>query len=227
MRRFVLVLVAAACGCGKSNLVTAPATAPPEPDAARAAAVAAPPDAAPPVAVAPPAPPDAAPKAAPEPAAALRPREGGPTMQACEQAADHLKELVVNSVVDSNRKERQYVTRLIEADREGVMRYCLEMAVPREIACVIAAKDMEGLSGCERKRQEIPGELVQHDVPTEADCAKFFDRLRQFKLLEGVEPAEIDKDRDQIIRTCQEKGKAGTIACFIASPTYEQARRCP
>jgi len=66
-----------------------------------------------------------------------------------------------------------------------------------------------------------------HREPTAADCARFFARLRQLQLAEGVRPEEIDPDRDQIIRTCQEKAKAGTIACFIASPTYEQARRCP
>ena len=43
----------------------------------------------------------------------------------------------------------------------------------------------------------------------------------------GAAPAEVERDRDQIVRSCQEKAKMGTIVCFIASPTYEQARRCP
>ena len=108
-----------------------------------------------------------------------------------------------------------------------MLRYCLEIAVPQEIACVVAAKEVDKLVGCERKRREIPEALAVARELTEADCARFFDRLRQFKLIEGVKPEDIDKDRDQIIRSCQEKARPGTVACFIASPTYEQARRCP
>jgi len=127
----------------------------------------------------------------------------------------------------SSAEERAYAKKLTASGREGVMRYCLEIAVPKEIACVSAAKTTEGLVGCENFRRELTEELVAHTEATEADCARFFDRLRQFKLAEGATPDEVDKTRDQIIRTCQERAKPGTIACFIASPTYEQARRCP
>jgi hypothetical protein len=130
-------------------------------------------------------------------------------------------------VDDASKAEREYVARLIGANRSSVMRYCLELAVPKEIECVVAAKSFDGLAGCENRRREISEELVAHSEPTLADCEKFFDRLRQFKVAEGVSPKEIDKDRDQVVRSCQEKARAGTIACFIASPTYEQARRCP
>jgi hypothetical protein len=138
-----------------------------------------------------------------------------------------VRSLVVASVEGATAQERAYVSQLIDKDRTQVVRYCLEIAVVKEIECVLAAKNVESLIGCERMRREIPEELAVARELTEADCARFFDRLRQFKLAEGVAPADMDKDRDQIIRACQEKAKPGTVACFIASPTYEQARRCP
>lgn len=209
MRTFLLCLALALVGCGKR--AEKPAPAPATPDAAAAAPK--------PVAVAPVA--DAA------VAAPLAARAGGPSVDDCNRAADHLKSLVVNSVPGATAGERAYVGQLIDEDRAKVVRYCLEIAVPKEIACVMAAKEAEKLAGCERLRRDIPESLATARELTEADCARFFDRLRQFKLAEGVKPAEIDRDRDQIIRSCQEKAKPGTVACFIASPTYEQARRCP
>lgn len=210
MKRLLWVmLLAAACGKTETKAPPTEAQKPPAltPPAAAAAADAAPATAAP-----------AAPAAA---------RPGGPSVEACEKAADHLKSLVVESVVGSTAQERAYVAQLIDKDRDKVVRYCLEIAVVKEIECVNAAPKVENLVGCERMRREITPELAMSRELSQADCAKFFDRLRQFKLAEGVAPAEIDKDRDQIIRACQEKAKPGTVACFIASPTYEQARRCP
>lgn len=160
-------------------------------------------------------------------AGALEAREGGPDLATCERAADHLKSLFMNVDPGSSEAQLEYARRLLDANRERVLRYCLEIAAVKEIECVLAAKQADGLVGCERMRRTIDEKLATATELTEADCARFFDRLRQFKLGEGVAPGEIDRDRDQIIRSCQEKANPGTVACFIASPTYEQARRCP
>jgi hypothetical protein len=181
---------------------------------------AAPPDAAPPpIAKAPPAP-DAAP-------VVLRARPGGPTVEACQKAAEHLGSLVVDSAVGATNAERKYVERMFSRQRGTTVQICLEIAVPAEVACMNAAKDMGTLAACERFRREVPKELIARAQPTQADCERMFDRLRQFKIQEGAEPAEVDATRDQVVRACEEKAKVGTIACFIASPTYEQARKCP
>jgi hypothetical protein len=116
---------------------------------------------------------------------------------------------------------------ILAKDRDFVVHFCLETAVVKEVACLNVAKDFGSLASCERFRREVPTDLVSHKEVTLADCERFFDRLRQFKVTAGVEPAEIDKTKDQIIRACQEKANPGTIACFLASPTYDQARRCP
>jgi hypothetical protein len=214
MKSHLVCLVVLLVACGKRE--PAPAAAP-SPAAAPTPGPTATPAGAPA--------PAAAPALPPQPTA-LATRPGGPTVEACGRAADHLKELVVDTV-EGTREQRAYVEQLVGSSREAVLRYCLELAVPREIECVLAARSFEGLSGCENHRREISEELALRSEPTEADCGRFYDRLRQFRLAEGVSPAEMDRDRDQIIRTCQERARAGTIACFVASPTYEQARRCP
>ena len=145
----------------------------------------------------------------------------------CEKAADHLKELFLKIDPGSSEAQLAYARKMLDANRENVVRYCLETAAVPEIECVLAAKSTEGLVGCERKRRSVDEKLATATELTEADCTRFFDRLRQFKIADGVKPDEVDRDRDQIIRACQEKANPGTVACFIASPTYEQARRCP
>jgi hypothetical protein len=173
--------------------------------------------------------PSPTPTPTPTPPSPLAARPGGPDLDTCERAADHLAALVEGASLPPNATEaaRAYVSGLLQQGRHQVVRFCLETAVPKEIDCVLAAKDATGLSGCERFRREIPKDLAAHTEVTLADCERFFDRLRQFKIEAGVSAAEVDKTKDQIVRTCQEKAKAGTIACFVASPTYEQARRCP
>ena len=181
---------------------------------------AAPPDAAPPpIAKAPPAP-DAAP-------ILLRARAGGPTVEACQKAAEHLASLVVDSAVGISNAQRAYAETMLSRQQGRTVQICLEIAVPAEVACMNVAKNIGTLAACERFRREVPKELTAHTEPTQADCERMFDRLRQFKIQDGAEPAEVDATRDQVVRACQEKAKVGTIACFIASPTYEQARKCP
>ena len=92
---------------------------------------------------------------------------------------------------------------------------------------MLAAKDFVTLVACERIRREIPKSMLGHSEPTLEDCELFFDRLRQFKIEQGVPFAEIDKTRDQIVRSCQEKAKIGTIECFLTAQNYDMARRCP
>ncbi len=215
----LLVFALALAACGKSE----PKITPAEPAPAARPTPAPAPAPAPVPKPAPTAPTPAVP-ASPAP---LKERPGGPTIEACERAADHLRELVVEGPEGLGKEQRAYVDGLLNANRTSILRYCLEVAVPKEIACVTSAKAMEALAGCENLRREIPEELVMRTEVTEADCSKFFDRLRQFKIAEGTPPADMDRDRDQIVRTCQERAKPGTIACFVASRTYEQARRCP
>ena len=145
----------------------------------------------------------------------------------CEKAADHLKTLFLKIDPGSTEAQLAYGKQVLDANRENVVRYCLEVAAVPEIECVLAAKTTDGLVGCERKRRSVDEKLATATELSEADCTRFFDRLRQFKTAEGVPAEEVDRDRDQIIRACQEKANPGTVACFIASPTYEQARRCP
>ena len=160
-------------------------------------------------------------------AGAAKARVGGPSVEQCGKAADHLKALFASADPGWSNEQVAYVRQLLDANRETVMRYCLEVAVVPEIECILAAREAPGVAGCERHRQNVDERLATATELTEADCARFFDRLRQFKLGEGVAPEEIDRDRDQIIRACQEKARPGTVACFIAAPTYELARRCP
>jgi hypothetical protein len=106
------------------------------------------------------------------------------------------------------------------------MEECLEFAVPDEVSCMIAAVDFASLADCARHRRDV-GEIPMHTELTEADCERFFDRHRQFQLERGVPASEEDGNKDLIVRECLDKGKAGTVSCFIASPTWEQAQRCP
>jgi hypothetical protein len=212
MRNVLLMLAAMiAVGCeGKSRKEPGTGTTAPPPTAATTAA---------PVEV------EAdARTAAPPP---LKAREGGPSLETCARAADHLKQVLLTIDPGSTEAQLEYGRKVLEANRERMMRYCLEVAVVEEIECILAAKEASGVVGCERMRQTVDERLATAKELTEADCARFFDRLRQFKVSEGVRPEEIDRDRDQIIRACQEKARPGTVACFIAAPTYEQARRCP
>lgn len=148
-------------------------------------------------------------------------------MAACRQAAAHLGDLVIDAALGPTPEQRKYLEHMMAKDRDEVVRYCLEVAAPKEIACVLTAKDVPGLAGCDRFRRELPPELLEHKEPSGTDCERLFDRLRGFRIEEGVNPVDIDRDRDQLVRSCQEKAKIGTIACFLASPTYAQARRCP
>jgi len=177
------------------------------------------------------APPDAAPTAKAPPSdaapARLEARPGGPTVAACQKAAEHLAWLMVDSAVGATNEQRAYVETMLAREKGTTVQICLQIAVPAEVDCMVAAKDVLTLAACERFRREVPKELTAHAEPTQADCERFFDRLRQFKIQEGAEPAEVDATRDQVVRSCQEKAKIGTIACFLASPTYEQARKCP
>jgi hypothetical protein len=200
---WLLVGLVAAVGCGKSHAPqpAAPAAAP---DATVAAHVTPAADAGP-----------------------ARARPLGPGVAECEQAADHLAALVEDSALGPTAEQRAYLEHVLSHDRAQVIDYCVQLAVPKEVECIRAAKEVPGLFGCERFRREVPSDLAERRELTRADCERFYDRLRGFKLEEGASPAEVDNDRDQIIRACQDKAKVGTVACFIASPSYEQARRCP
>jgi hypothetical protein len=161
------------------------------------------------------------------PAAKLRPRPGGPTVEECQKAADHLASLIIDSAVGASNEERGYVEKLLAQRNTLTLAICVEVAVPREVECMQAAKDFMSLASCERFRREVPKDLLSHAEPTQADCERLFDRLRQFRIEEGTDPDEVETTRDQVVRACQEKAKIGTVACFIASPTYAQARSCP
>jgi hypothetical protein len=49
-----------------------------------------------------------------------------------------------------------------------VVRYCLEVAAVPEIECVLAAKETNGLTGCERKRRSVDEKLATATELTEA-----------------------------------------------------------
>jgi hypothetical protein len=176
----------------------------------------------------PPAPADASPPDGAVAAAPLRLKErpGGPTRAACERAADHLREVVVESLEDVTNEQRAYAEKFVKEGRDGVIYHCLEMAVPKEIDCVTAAKDLLTLAQCERFRREM-GDIAIKTELTEPDCERFFDRMRQLRLADGVSPEEIDAGRDQAIRTCLEKGKPGTVACMMGQTTWAAAKTCP
>src|SRR6187549_1255107 len=168
MKRLLLLALLAACG--KESAKPAPAPAPaPSPAPAPA------PSPAPSPAAAPAPPPPAA------PSTALRSRTGGPSVEMCEKAADHLKELFLKIDPGSTEAQLAYGRKLLDENRENVVRYCLEVAAVPEIECVLAAKETNGLTGCERKRRSVDEKLATATELTEADCIRFFDRLRQFK----------------------------------------------
>jgi hypothetical protein len=192
------------------------------------AAAAAPADAAPAKAASAP-PPDAPVASATAPARPIGPRPGGPSLEACHKAALHLADLVEDSALAPTNEQRAYLEHVLAHDHTRVVVYCLAVTVPKEIDCLIAAKTVEATFNCERFRRELPPDITdasRHE-PSRLDCERFFDRLRGFQIEEGADEGIVDKDRDQIVRACQEKAKIGTVACFIASPTYAQARHCP
>jgi hypothetical protein len=170
--------------------------------------------------------------AAPAPPRTVAPRPGGPSLDACQKAALHLADLVEDSALAPTNEQRAYLEHLLARDHTRVVVYCLEVTVPKEVECLVSAKTVEATFSCDRFRRELPRDITEgdpttHREPSRQDCERFFDRLRGFQIEEGADVDGVDKDRDQIVRACQEKAKIGTVACFIASPTYEQARHCP
>src|SRR5262249_52495977 len=143
----------------------------------------------------------------------------GPSVEACGKAADHLAALVEDSALGPTAEQRAYLEHVLARDRAQVIRYCLEVAAPKEIECLLAAKDAARLLECGKERRSV-GDLAEHKELTREDCERFFDRLRGFQIEDGASPEAVDKDRDQIIRACQDKAKVGTVVCFIASPSY-------
>ncbi len=111
--------------------------------------------------------------------------------------------------------------------KDVLVRFCVETSVPAEAECLLAAKDAKELIACERWRRQVPEGLLEGDEVTREDCELFYFRLRQFRILEGVDPAAIDQDREQIVRKCEDEARPGTLVCFIAAHDYETARRCP
>jgi hypothetical protein len=69
--------------------------------------------------------------------------------------------------------------------------------------------------------------MLDRNEVTPEDCERFFVRYKQFMMTEGMAPEQIDANKDQLVRTCEDKAKPGTIACFLTAATYEEARRCP
>jgi hypothetical protein len=174
--------------------------------------------------------PDAAPAANNKVQLPLAERPLGPTRAACEGLVAHMKTLILDRAPAPSQtaEQKAYAASLLKEFAPRGLAYCLQVAVPREVECLTAAKDAATLSSCERFRREIPPDLLERNEVQLSDCEHLYDRLRQFKIEEeGTSPAEIDPTRDQIIRSCVEKARVGTIVCFLASPTYEQARRCP
>jgi len=173
---------------------------------------------------------DAGPGAAPA-ARALPTAERplGPTRAACDRAVTQIgKVLAAANPASQSQEQRAYADAFLARMKPRGLGYCLQLAVPKEVECLATAADRTEMATCERFRREVPTDMLDRNDVTELDCARLFDRLRQFKLEEeGADPAEIDQTRDQIVRACQEKGKLGTITCFLASPSYAQARRCP
>jgi hypothetical protein len=174
--------------------------------------------------------PDAAGAGAPTPIPLpIAERPHGPTRAACESLIAHMKDALIQSDPSlSSAEQKAYAAGVLKEYAPRGLGYCLQIASAKEVDCLIAAKSTEEMTKCERFRRELPADLVERDQVTLGDCELLFDRLRQFKIEEaGVAPVELDATRDQIIRSCVEKAKVGTVACFLASPSYEQARRCP
>jgi hypothetical protein len=124
-------------------------------------------------------------------------------------------------------KQLEYVKDIVKKDRPNQLRFCLEALEVPEVECVIKAADFPTLAACERLRRQIPKEMLKRTEVTTEDCERFYVRYKQFMMTEGKTPEEIEANKDQLIRTCEEKAKPGTIACFLTATTYEEARRCP
>jgi hypothetical protein len=156
-------------------------------------------------------------------------RPNAPTREQCERAADHLNSFVLSTLVpdDAPEADRKYVAGLTTQRREGIVQFCLETSNVDEANCMIEASDFPTLAACERFRRQVPPDLLERTKVTEADCELFFYKLRQFKIIEGVAPAEIDEDKDKLVATCLEKAKPGTLVCFLAARDYAGAKRCP
>jgi hypothetical protein len=171
----------------------------------------------------PPADPGPAAKAAP------KPREGGPSMESCEKFADHTGTFVADSLIPPNASEaqKQYAAEFVKQDRDNRLRFCLEALEQKEIDCVLNAVDFPALAACEKHRRQVPADLTKRSELTAEDCERFFVRYKQFMMNDGIPGERVDKDKDQIVRTCLEKAKPGTVACFITAETYEDAKRCP
>jgi hypothetical protein len=152
----------------------------------------------------------------------------GPTIDQCTKLADHLNGFVMQEAqVGMTDEQVAYTQKLVSHNRPQVIEYCLQIASPAEVECVLAAPDMGTLLDCERRRREV-GDLPMHPELTQADCEHFFDRHRQFALTErGISPAEEDANKDLIVRECLDKGQRGAVSCFIAAPTWDIAQRCP
>ncbi len=211
-RGVILVLSFAALAACKSEAKKAVATATEE---ARPAAAAQAPG------------PDAAP--APAPRAPAKPREGGPTAAQCDQFADHTGRFLVESMAppNANPEQLKYVQSIVKKDRPNQVRFCIEALEVPEVECVLKASDFPALAACERLRRQIPKDMLNRSEVTAEDCERFFVRYKQFMMTEGMAPEQVEKAKDQLIRTCEEKAKPGTIACFLTAATYEEARRCP
>jgi hypothetical protein len=157
-------------------------------------------------------------------------RPNGPTRAACEALGERLKTLLLEGAPAPGQTPEQqaYAKSALEKMAPLGLSYCLQVAVPKEVECLTKAHNQTELAACERFRREIPPDLLERKEVLLSDCELLFDRLRQFKIEEeGANPDDIDKTRDQIVRSCVEKAKVGTVACFLASPNYAQARRCP
>lgn len=147
----------------------------------------------------------------------------------CEKVADHVNRIVLATTTtdETPATEKRQLATLAAARRDSLVTFCTETTVPAEAECILAANTARQMFDCGRISRQIPDDLLNGDTVTEEHCELFFFRLRQFKILEGVAPSEIDKDHDQLVRKCQEEARPGTLACFLAAPDYETARRCP
>jgi hypothetical protein len=169
---------------------------------------------------------DAAPAVTRAPAKA---RPGGPSEATCDKFTEHVGKFIAEGLTrpGASAAEKQYVEKEVRGDHEHTRRFCLEALEQPEIDCVLATSDFNALAGCERLRRQVPKDMLGRSEVNEADCERFFVRHRQFMLAEGTPAEKLDADKDQIMRTCVDKARPGTIACYITAQTYEEARRCP
>ena len=128
---------------------------------------------------------------------------------------------------NANAEQLKYVQSIVKRDRPNQVRFCLEALEVPEVECVLKAGDFPQLAACERLRRQIPKDMLKNNEVTPEDCERFYVRYKQFMMTEGMSPEQVEKAKDQLIRTCEEKAKPGTIACFLTAATYEEARRCP